>query len=48
MFSLYNRFTNKYGNTRKEFIDEKMDCLPWERFAINYRNDLLVVVMICQ
>ena len=25
MFSIYNRPTNKYGNTRKVSIDEKMD-----------------------
>ena len=41
MFSLLNRFTNKYGNTRKVSIDEKMDCLPWEQLINNYRNDLL-------
>ena len=47
MFSLYNRFTNKYGNTRKVSIDEKMGCLPWEQFINNYRNDLLEAGKIC-
>ena len=42
MFSLYNRFTNKYENTRK-VSDEKIDCLPSELFISNYRNDLLDV-----
>ena len=42
MFSLYNRFTNKYENTRK-VSDEKIDYLPSELFISNYRNDLLDV-----
>ena len=41
MFSLYNRFTNKYENTRKVSTDEKIDCLSKQRFVNNYRNDLL-------
>ena len=47
MFSLYSRFTNKYENTRKVSIDEKMDCLSKQRFVNNYRNDLLDVGTIC-
>ena len=47
MFSLLNRFTNKYGNTRKVSIDEKMDCLPWEQLINNYRNDLLQAGKTC-
>ena len=41
--SIYNSFTNKYGNTKKVSSDKKMHCLPSERFINNYRNDLFDV-----